>query len=161
VDRKLLRQQRFEIDLATGKVRRETKLGDLVESLVRVPGQPQLLAATRKGVMLVDPVAGSVTKTLLLTPHDDAFYCDAAGTVFAIDTVAWQMQRLALPELTAAAAEPCPWQSRAALLDAASGARWVSDWRRGTLVRTGGKEALRMGARPVEFCFGLTLIPAR
>lgn len=149
-----------EIDLATGKVRREAKLGDVVESLIRVPGQ-QLLAATRKGVMLVDPAVASITKTLLLTPHNDAFYRDAAGAVFAIDTVTWQMQRLALPELTAAAAEPCPWRSRAALLDPATGARWVSDWRTGTLTRTGGEAVPAVVIPRVEFCFGLTLIPAR
>lgn len=147
-----------EVDLNTAKVRRVIEVGGIVESLVYLPAQKRLLAATRAGLKLVDAEKGEVEKTLLLSDHHDAFLRGADGTLYAIDTVNWTQTALILPTLTAGTVEPCAWPTRASADRVGSPGCWVADLVNDGILRINDEGKTLMRVPGVDDCFGITII---
>jgi lysophospholipase L1-like esterase len=145
-----------EVDLASRTVRRAIPLGGLALAVTRL-ADGSLAALVQGKLARVDPVSGTVTSRTPVSDYAGAFYRDAEGELWAVDTLKWTMKPIegdgVGPE------KPAPFASRALVAAPGSSEVLASDWQRGRLVKAG--PAGTNSVAEVEFALGILALPAQ
>lgn len=139
----------IELDLATRHPRRELHVSDIVNGIALAPDNNTLLVSLPGKLAFLDLKRGEVTATAETVKFTAACVPAADGTPVLLDAAHWQCWPVDMAAHKLGKPQPAPAQTRAQVIDPASGHRYAGDWLNARLLEFNGSRLLHVTPLPV------------